>query len=125
MKVVGTKSPPYRPLTEAEDTAVVARMNEVRPDIIWVGLGAPKQERWMDDHRDRLNASILIGVGAAFDFHTGRWIGRRCGCGRAGLEWSTGCTRSPSGSGGGTCWASRVSAWASCAVLRAQSRVLE
>ena len=63
-------------------------MNEARPDIVWVGLGAPKQERWMADHRDRLNATILIGVGAAFDFHTGRldrapdWMQRV----RAGVE---------------------------------------
>ena len=72
LKVVGVECPPYRALTDAEDAETVARMNEARPDIVWVGLGAPKQERWMADHRDRLNATILIGVGAAFDFHTGR-----------------------------------------------------
>jgi exopolysaccharide biosynthesis WecB/TagA/CpsF family protein len=88
LKVVGTECPPYRPLTEAEDAAAVARMNEARPDIIWVGLGAPKQERWMADHRDRLNASILIGVGAAFDFHTGRLDRAPLWMQRAGLEWS-------------------------------------
>ncbi|MEV5962694.1 WecB/TagA/CpsF family glycosyltransferase [Kribbella sp. NPDC051952] len=88
LKVVGTECPPYRQLTEAEDADVVARMNEARPDIIWVGLGAPKQERWMDDHRDRLNAPILIGVGAAFDFHTGRLDRAPLWMQRAGLEWS-------------------------------------
>ncbi len=72
LKVVGVECPPYRALTDAEDAETVARMNEARPDIVWIGLGAPKQERWMADHRDRLNATILIGVGAAFDFHTGR-----------------------------------------------------
>ncbi|HET6986961.1 MAG TPA: WecB/TagA/CpsF family glycosyltransferase, partial [Kribbella sp.] len=56
LKVVGTGAPPYRELTEAEDAAMVARMNEASPDIVWVGLGAPKQERWMAEHRDRLNA---------------------------------------------------------------------
>jgi len=88
LKVVGTECPPYRPLSEAEDAAEVARINEARPDIIWVGLGAPKQERWMADHWDRLNASILIGVGAAFDFHTGRLERAPLWMQRSGLEWS-------------------------------------
>jgi N-acetylglucosaminyldiphosphoundecaprenol N-acetyl-beta-D-mannosaminyltransferase len=63
-------------------------MNEARPDIVWIGLGAPKQERWMADHRDRLNATILIGVGAAFDFHTGRLDRAPHWMQRSGLEWS-------------------------------------
>ncbi|TCC51349.1 glycosyltransferase [Kribbella capetownensis] len=88
LKVVGTDCPPYRPLTEAEDAAAVARINAAKPDIVWVGLGAPKQERWMAEHRDRLNASILIGVGAAFDFHTGRLDRAPLWMQRSGLEWS-------------------------------------
>jgi N-acetylglucosaminyldiphosphoundecaprenol N-acetyl-beta-D-mannosaminyltransferase len=88
LKVVGVECPPFRPLTEAEDAEAVARMNEARPDIVWVGLGAPKQERWMAEHRDRLNATILIGVGAAFDFHTGRLDRAPRWMQRAGLEWS-------------------------------------
>ncbi|WP_327633752.1 WecB/TagA/CpsF family glycosyltransferase [Kribbella sp. NBC_00482] len=88
LKVVGVECPPYRALTDAEDAETVARMNEARPDIVWVGLGAPKQERWMADHRDRLNATILIGVGAAFDFHTGRLDRAPYWMQRAGLEWS-------------------------------------
>ena len=88
LKVVGAECPPYRPLTEAEDAEVVARMNAARPDIVWVGLGAPKQERWIADHRDQLNASILIGVGAAFDFHTGRLDRAPLWMQRSGLEWS-------------------------------------
>jgi N-acetylglucosaminyldiphosphoundecaprenol N-acetyl-beta-D-mannosaminyltransferase len=88
LKVVGVECPPYRPLTDAEDAATVARMNEARPDIVWIGLGAPKQERWMADHRERLNATILIGVGAAFDFHTGRLDRAPRWMQRAGLEWS-------------------------------------
>jgi len=88
LKVVGVACPPYRPLTEAEDAAMVAQLNEARPDIVWVGLGAPKQERWMAEHRDRLNASILIGVGAAFDFHTGRLDRAPLWMQRSGLEWS-------------------------------------
>jgi exopolysaccharide biosynthesis WecB/TagA/CpsF family protein len=88
LKVVGAHCPPYRPLTEAEDAVVVAEMNSAKPDIIWVGLGAPKQERWMAEHRDRLDAAILIGVGAAFDFHTGRLDRAPLWMQRAGLEWS-------------------------------------
>jgi exopolysaccharide biosynthesis WecB/TagA/CpsF family protein len=88
LKVVGVECPPYRALTDAEDAETVARLNEARPDIVWVGLGAPKQERWMADHRDRLNATILIGVGAAFDFHTGRLERAPQWMQRAGLEWS-------------------------------------
>lgn len=88
LKVVGVECPPYRALTAAEDAETVARLNEARPDIVWVGLGAPKQERWMADHRNRLNATILIGVGAAFDFHTGRLDRAPLWMQRAGLEWS-------------------------------------
>ncbi len=87
LDVVGTLSPPFRPLTEAEDAAVVARINASRPDIVWVGLSTPKQERWMADHLNKLTAPVLIGVGAAFDIHAGvvaqapRWVQR------SGLEW--------------------------------------
>jgi N-acetylglucosaminyldiphosphoundecaprenol N-acetyl-beta-D-mannosaminyltransferase len=87
LKVVGTFSPPFRPLDVGEDNDAVRRINEARPDIVWVGMGTPKQERWMWDHRDRLDAAVLIGVGAAFDFHSGlkrqapRWMQRN------GLEW--------------------------------------
>jgi N-acetylglucosaminyldiphosphoundecaprenol N-acetyl-beta-D-mannosaminyltransferase len=88
LKVDGVHCPPYRPLTEAEDAAVVAEMNSSKADIIWVGLGAPKQERWMAEHRDRLDAAILVGVGAAFDFHTGRLERAPLWMQRSGLEWS-------------------------------------
>jgi N-acetylglucosaminyldiphosphoundecaprenol N-acetyl-beta-D-mannosaminyltransferase len=66
----------------------VARINAARPDIVWVGLSTPKQERWMAAHVGRLDAPALVGVGAAFDFHAGikrqapRWMQR------SGLEWS-------------------------------------
>ena len=88
LRVAGAYSPPYRALTEAEDAEIVDRLNEAKPDIIWVGLGAPKQERWMAEHRDRLDAAILIGVGAAFDFHTGRLDRAPGWMQRSGLEWS-------------------------------------
>jgi N-acetylglucosaminyldiphosphoundecaprenol N-acetyl-beta-D-mannosaminyltransferase len=70
--VAGTHSPPFRPLTPAEDAQVVARINACAPDVVWVGLSTPKQERWMHEHRARLTAPVLVGVGAAFDMHAGR-----------------------------------------------------
>jgi N-acetylglucosaminyldiphosphoundecaprenol N-acetyl-beta-D-mannosaminyltransferase len=87
LRVVGAEAPPFRPLTAEEDDAAVGRINAAAPDLVFVGLGCPKQERWMATHRGRLRAAALLGVGAAFDFHTGRvrqappWIMR------AGLEW--------------------------------------
>lgn len=85
--VSGTYSPPFRPLTPAEDAAIVAQINAAEPDVVWVALGCPKQTIWMAEHRDRLKAPVLIGVGAAFDFHTRRipqaprWMQRHA------LEW--------------------------------------
>jgi N-acetylglucosaminyldiphosphoundecaprenol N-acetyl-beta-D-mannosaminyltransferase len=87
LPVVGGFSPPFRALSPEEDAAIVRQINAARPDIVWVGLSTPKQERWMAEHRDRLDAPVLIGVGAAFDFHAGlkrqapRWMQR------SGLEW--------------------------------------
>ena len=87
LEVVGGYSPPFRALTPDEDEEVVARINAAAPDIVWVGLRTPKQERWMFEHRSSLTAPVCIGVGAAFDFHAGlkrqapRWMQR------SGLEW--------------------------------------
>jgi len=87
LRVVGTHSPPYRPAGAAEREEVVQQINASGADIVWVGLSTPKQERWMDAHRARLAAAVLIGVGAAFDFHAGikrqapRWMQQ------SGLEW--------------------------------------
>ena len=84
--IAGMASPPFRPLTEEEDAAAVAAINEARPDFVWVGLGAPKQERWMAAHQGRVHA-LMLGVGAAFDYEAGnirrapRWM-QRCN-----LEW--------------------------------------
>lgn len=87
IEIAGAYSPPFRPLTEEEDSAVVERIDAANPDIVWVGLGTPKQERWMDAHVGRLDAPVLIGVGAAFDFHTGRKRQAPGWMQRAGLEW--------------------------------------
>ena len=70
LNIVGVYSPPFRKLTREEDAAVIERINAAKPDFLWVGLGAPKQERWMYEHRGKIHA-IMLGVGAAFDFHAG------------------------------------------------------
>jgi N-acetylglucosaminyldiphosphoundecaprenol N-acetyl-beta-D-mannosaminyltransferase len=88
LQVAGTCSPPFRELTADEDDAIVGRINAAAPDIVWVGISTPKQERWMAAHTDRIDAPVLVGCGAAFDFHAGvkrqapRWMMR------AGLEWT-------------------------------------
>ena len=87
VKIVGGYSPPFRDLSEEEEDAIVAEMNACKPDVVWVGVGAPKQEKWMAAMRERLDAPVLVGVGAAFDFHAGlvpqapEWMQS------AGLEW--------------------------------------
>ena len=88
LQVAGAYSPPFRPLTPEEDRNEVAKINEACPDVVWVGLGAPKQERWMQEHRKLLNAPVLVGVGAAFDFHSGRISQAPAWMGDHGLEWS-------------------------------------
>jgi len=87
LQVVGTYSPPFRSLTPKEDEQIVRMINEAEPDIVWVGLSTPKQERWMAEHVGRLVAPVLIGVGAAFDFLSGRKRQAPRWMQRAGLEW--------------------------------------
>lgn len=87
MLVAGTYSPPFRVLTQEEDREVVAAIEVARADVVWVGLSTPKQERWMHDHRDKLNVPVLVGVGAAFDFHTGRVAQAPRWMREHGLEW--------------------------------------
>lgn len=84
--VVGVHSPPFRPLTDEEDAAVVAEINASGADIVWVGLSTPKQERWMAAHHESLDA-VLIGVGAAFDFHAGNLSQAPAWMQARGLEW--------------------------------------
>ena len=85
--VCGTNSPPFHDLNDAEDARLISGINATSPDIVWVGLGTPKQERWMAAHLGRIDAPVMIGVGAAFDFVAGskrqapRWMQRN------GLEW--------------------------------------
>ena len=87
VRIVGTHCPPFRPLTEEEDSDIVRLIDESGADIIWVGLGSPKQERWMDEHVGRISAPVLIGVGAAFDFLGGNVKRAPVWMQRSGLEW--------------------------------------
>lgn len=87
LEVAGTYSPPFRPLTPEEDASIVEMINRAGADVLWVGLGCPKQECWMYEHREQLRVPVLVGVGQAFDLHAGRlkqaptWMRER------GLEW--------------------------------------
>jgi N-acetylglucosaminyldiphosphoundecaprenol N-acetyl-beta-D-mannosaminyltransferase len=85
--IAGVYTPPFRPLTEAEEKELAALVQESSPDVLWVGLSTPKQEKWMYEHRYRLNVPVMLGVGAAFDMNSGssrrapRWMREH------GLEW--------------------------------------
>ena len=87
LQIAGQWSPPFRELTTLEEAEMVERINAAQPDIVWIGLSTPKQERWMARYVGRISAPVLIGVGAAFDMHAGvkkqppRWMQR------SGLEW--------------------------------------
>jgi N-acetylglucosaminyldiphosphoundecaprenol N-acetyl-beta-D-mannosaminyltransferase len=84
--VAGYRSPPFRLLSPEEDAADVAAINKARPDFVWIGLGMPKQEKWMASHIGRIDA-VLIGVGAAFDFHAGTKPRAPLWMQRSGVEW--------------------------------------
>jgi N-acetylglucosaminyldiphosphoundecaprenol N-acetyl-beta-D-mannosaminyltransferase len=87
LRVAGFWSPPFTPLTPDQDDEIIMKINATEPDIVWVGLSTPKQEYWMSQHLGRVTAPVMIGVGAAFDFHAGvkkqapYWMQRN------GLEW--------------------------------------
>jgi len=85
--VCGTFCPPFRELTAEEDEAVVDMINQTRPDIVWVGLGLVKQERWIQQHLNRIEAPWMIGVGAAFDYHAGTVPWAPAFLRAVGLEW--------------------------------------
>jgi N-acetylglucosaminyldiphosphoundecaprenol N-acetyl-beta-D-mannosaminyltransferase len=95
LSIVGGFSPPFRPLTAEEQERVAAKIDGSGAKVVWVGTGQPKQELWMSEMRPRLAAPLLVGVGAAFDFHAGivsqapRWMQRN------GLEWIYRLSREP------------------------------
>jgi N-acetylglucosaminyldiphosphoundecaprenol N-acetyl-beta-D-mannosaminyltransferase len=87
LTIAGTCSPPFRSLTSEEDDAIVDVVNQARPDVLWVALGLPKQERWIFEHRHRLDVPLVLGVGAAFKFLAGT-VRRAPGyVGHLGFEW--------------------------------------
>jgi N-acetylglucosaminyldiphosphoundecaprenol N-acetyl-beta-D-mannosaminyltransferase len=86
IQIAGMYAPPYRPLTAKEDEEVIRLINAANPDIIWVGLGAPKQEIWMSEHAEIVNG-VMIGVGAGFDFFAGNVKRAPLIVQKLGLEW--------------------------------------
>lgn len=87
MILAGTHSPPFRALSDEEDAAEIELINAAKPDYVWVGLGSPKQDLWIGDHRSRLDAAVLFAVGAAFDFHSGGLRRAPVWMQRSGTEW--------------------------------------
>lgn len=84
--IVGKYSPPFRTLTQEEDLQIVDNINKANPDFVWVGLGAPKQENWMYEHKNKVNA-LMIGVGAAFDYLAGNIKRAPMWMQKLNLEW--------------------------------------
>lgn len=87
LNVVGTGTPPFRPLTAEEDERAVAEISAARPDIVWVGLSTPKQEYWMRDHVGRIPGATMVGIGAAFDFYAGDVKRAPAWMHKSGFEW--------------------------------------
>ena len=87
IQIAGFDSPPFRPLTREEDEEAIRRINDARPDVLWVGLGCPKQERWIHDHRERLAVPAIIAIGQAFDLLSGKKRRAPAWMSENGLEW--------------------------------------
>ncbi len=95
INIKGMYSPPFRELTPDEDEKIVERINSLKPDFLWVGIGAPKQELWMWRHKEKIHDTVMLGVGAGFDFYAGtlkkapKWMEKLC------LEWLYRLIREP------------------------------
>src|SRR5208283_756622 len=87
IRIAGIKSPPFRPLTEAEEEELASSVAAAAPDVLWVGLSTPKQEKWMYEHRCKLEVPVMLGVGAAFDIHSGKISRAPQWMRDNGLEW--------------------------------------
>ncbi len=87
-QVVGTYTPPFRDLNPAEEQDLIATLDRLKPSIVWVGISTPKQERFMASYLPRLQTRMMIGVGAAFDYHTGRINDSPRWVKRSGLQWA-------------------------------------
>jgi N-acetylglucosaminyldiphosphoundecaprenol N-acetyl-beta-D-mannosaminyltransferase len=85
--VAGTYTPPFRPLTQSEEADLTSQVQAAAPDVLWVGLSTPKQERWMSDHHLKLKVPVILGVGAAFDMNSGRLKRAPAWMRESGLEW--------------------------------------
>jgi N-acetylglucosaminyldiphosphoundecaprenol N-acetyl-beta-D-mannosaminyltransferase len=95
MRIAGTFSPPFRQLSAEEDARAVQMIEDAAPDVLWIGLGCPKQERWMYQHYERLNVPVIVGVGQAFDIHAGRKPQAPVWMRQHGLEWLFRLLREP------------------------------
>ena len=87
IRIVGTFTPPFRALSEDEEMRLAREVETLQPDFFWVGLSTPKQERFMAQYRGKLSAKVMLGVGAAFDMHSGRTKQAPSWMQRLGLEW--------------------------------------
>ena len=87
IRIVGMYSPPFRPLTEEEDAKICAEINTLHPNFLWVGIGAPKQEIWMYNHREKIHRTVMLGVGAGFNFLSGTLDKAPEWMEKASLEW--------------------------------------
>jgi N-acetylglucosaminyldiphosphoundecaprenol N-acetyl-beta-D-mannosaminyltransferase len=87
IRVVGKYSPPFRALTAEEDEVVCDMINQARPDFLWVGLGSPKQDVWISEHREKIRGAIMVASGATFDFFSGRIKQAPSWIREAGFEW--------------------------------------
>ena len=95
LRIAGGSSPPFRVLSPAEDQREIAMINDSHAAVVWVGTGQPRQEQWMHRMRSRLSPPLLVGVGAAFDFHAGLVSQAPPWMQRNGLEWSYRLSREP------------------------------
>ena len=95
IKIAGMYSPPFRSLTDEEDKQICEEINKKRPDFLWVGIGAPKQEMWMWDHREKVHGTVMLGVGAGFDFFAGTLSKAPVWMEKASLEWFYRLTKEP------------------------------
>src|SRR3984957_13635863 len=87
IQVAGTYCPPFRRLTQDEETTIQSILEEAAPDVLWIGLSTPKQETWMYEHRDKISFPVMLGVGAAFDLNTGRLKQAPVWMRENGMEW--------------------------------------
>lgn len=87
IQITGMYAPPFRPLTDTEDKEICDRINSLHPDFLWVGIGAPKQEMWMWNHREKIHGTVMLGVGAGFNFFAGTLDKAPAWMEKASLEW--------------------------------------